>query len=111
MRSRAQQQPLPPDTHPPCHSWLWRLDRLSALVAPQKAEIENVVIMLFMKLASQGRSTIEKPPVPPIRINTHQAGMLRLHGAQGKLEESRHGSARPGGLQIIIIILFIIIII
>lgn len=97
---------LPPAPPPPDpHSRLRRLDRLSALAAPQKAEIENVVIMLFMKLASRGRNTIEKPSIPPIRINTNQAAVLRLHGTQGTWRSGGTVQRGRGDLRIIIIIL------
>lgn len=97
--------PLLPPSPPPPHSRLRRLDRLSALAAPQKAEIENVVITLFMKLASRGRNTIEKPSIPPIRINTNQAAVLRLHGAQGTWRSGGTVQRGRGDLRIIIIIL------
>lgn len=94
----------PPLLTPTPHSRLRRLDRLSALAAPQKAEIENVVIMLFMKLASRGRNTIEKPSIPPIRINTNQAAVLQLHGAQGTWRS--RGTVQRGRAACVLLLLF-----
>lgn len=58
---------------------LRRQDIQSFLETLQRAEIENAVIMLFMKLASRGKkNTIEELSTLEIRINTNQAYMFWL---------------------------------